>query len=161
MPYKLLYEYLPELAERETRTISVLQPTALGLPLGQYSFLEMFCDERRCDCRRVMWWVASTRQREPEAVIAWGWESRRFYARWLGEDAPEVLDALQGPCLNLGSPQSALAPALLRLCTEHLLGNPAYVERLKRHYRLFRARVEAPRQFMPARKSALAKPRRS
>ncbi|NLX95729.1 MAG: IS110 family transposase [Rhodopirellula sp.] len=53
--------------------------------------------------------------RSPEAVIAWGWESREFYARWMHTDAPEMIRELQGPVLNLGSPQSSHAPALLDL----------------------------------------------
>lgn len=115
MPYALLHSRFPKTAEAETRTITVLRRTPSGLPPGSYSFLEMFCDEPKCDCRRVFLYVVSSRGVDPEAVIAWGWESRGFYAKWLHDDDPLVLDELQGPALNLASPQSDLSSPILEL----------------------------------------------
>jgi hypothetical protein len=141
MPYALLYHRLPEIAERETRTITLLPGTPacakLGLPPGPYAFLESVCDEEGCDCRRVMWRVMSG-EREL-ATIAWGWESRDFYARWMGDGDPDMLRCLIGPVLKLGSRETELSEGVLRLCTTLLLQDPAYVARVKRHYALFRA----------------------
>ena len=53
MPFELLHERLPDLAERETRTATVLLDNLDGqLPPAEYAFHEMFCNEPRCDCRR-------------------------------------------------------------------------------------------------------------
>jgi len=38
--------------------------------------------------------------------------------------------------------QSALAPALLALANAVLLSSPEYVERIKRHYTLFRGKID-------------------
>ena len=141
MPYVPFREHFPDLAERETRTVTILDDRYRGLPAGVYAFVELFCDEPGCDCRRVFLAVHSS-PREPEAVIAYGWESREFYAAWMGDESPEMLSALQGPELNLGSPQSELAPALLEFATSVLLNDRHYVDRLKRHYELFRERIE-------------------
>jgi hypothetical protein len=145
MPYALLYSHLPQIAAAETRTLSILDhsdiPDKLGVPAGSYAFHEMFCDESGCDCRRVMWWVAS--EKRDEAVIAWGWESRSFYRRWIGDGDPESILHLKGPVLNLGSPQTELADGLLRLTSEILLTDREYVERIKRHYRQFRSALRA------------------
>jgi hypothetical protein len=76
------------------------------------------------------------------AVIAYGWEDRDFYVKWFGEDNPTIIDELKGPTLNKGSPQSELAPALL----EHVktvLADEEYVERIQRHYRLFKDSITA------------------
>jgi hypothetical protein len=54
MPYVLLHNYFPELAGRETRSVTVPPGSPLGLPPGEYGFLETYCDEPGCDCRRVM-----------------------------------------------------------------------------------------------------------
>ena len=46
------------------------------------------------------------------------------------------------PVLALLSEQSALAPALLELAKGVLLSSPEYIERIKRHYALFRGIVD-------------------
>ena len=141
MPYAMFVQHFPEIAERETRTITLLQRSPSGLAPGDYSLLEMFCDETGCDCRRVMFCVVSSRTKDVEAVVAYGWESRDFYVTWMGDDDPNVIDALQGPVLNLASPQSKQAPAILELIETVVLRDEAYIERVKRHYALFRERI--------------------
>jgi hypothetical protein len=53
-----------------------------------------------------------------------------------------MADELIGPILNPGSPRTELAPAILELVKSALLQDPAYVERIKRHYRLFRQKID-------------------
>ncbi len=142
MPYALFHHAFPEVAAQETRTLTVLDSACFHLPPGQYSFFEMYCDEPGCDCRRVMFSVVSSVQRDVGAVIAYGWESPRFYAKWLGADDPLMIEALRGPVLNLGSPQSALAPALLDMMKKVVMRDQAYLERIKHHYAMFRERIE-------------------
>ncbi len=142
MPFCLLWAKLPELAEQETRTIFVTEACD-GLPVGAYSFREMFCDEPGCDCRRAFFWVDRDNRQEPEAVIAWGWESKAFYKKWMHGGSKEDVELLQGPVLNMGSPQTALAPHLLELFKSLLLSDSAYVERVKRHYALFRDVIDS------------------
>lgn len=142
MPFVLFHSHFPEIAERETRTLAVLEDSALGLPAALYSLLDMYCDEPRCDCRRVFLSVMSSLTANVEAVIAYGWESPEFYARWLGDDDPTMIEELRGPVLNLGSPQSKLAPAILQMVEGVALQDNAYVERLKAHYRIFRNKID-------------------
>ncbi len=141
MPYVPFYELYPEIADRETRTITMFPGNQSGLPAGEYGFVEMFCDEPDCDCRRVFFSVFSSRRNQVEAVVTYGWSTANFYSKWLGDDNPKFLAELQGPALNIGSPQSPLAPALLKLAKEVLLQDDAYVERIKRHYRMFREKL--------------------
>ncbi len=142
MPFTAFDRYFPEVARAETRTITVLPGSPLGVPAGDYAFLEMYCDEPGCDCRRVMFSVMSSTHKGLVAVIAWGWEDRGFYARWWGRDDPEGVEELKGPVLNLGSPQTRHSKRLLELAQQYLLTDPAYVERIKRHYALFRAEID-------------------
>jgi hypothetical protein len=141
MPFAPFYELCPTVAKEETRTIILLAPK-MGIPAGEYGFVEMYCNEENCDCRRVFFTVMSSVRQDVEAVIAWGWEDEAYYKRWLGMNDPEMAVEMRGPCLNLGSPQSKIAPALLELARTHLLADPAYVDRIKRHYALFRAKVD-------------------
>jgi len=144
MPYVFFHEHFPEIAERETRTITILEQSSSGLPPGQYSLVEMYCDERGCDCRRVFFYVVSSlkKNKDVEAVIAYGWESPEFYARWMRDDSPRMIEELQGPILNMGSPQSSLAPAILQIVKDIILQDKAYVERIKSHYAIFRDRID-------------------
>jgi len=142
MPYVFFHEYFPEKAERETRTITVLKQSSSGLPPGEYALVEMYCNERKCDCRRVFFYVVSSFRNNAEAVIAYGWESPEFYAQWMGDNDPEIIRDLQGPVLNMGSPQSNLAPAILKLVKDVVLQDRSYIERIKNHYRMFRDRID-------------------
>jgi hypothetical protein len=145
MPYRLFHDLCPVVAEHETRTLTILPGSHTGLPAGHYAFLEMFCDEPDCDCRRVFFSVLSSVREEIEAVVAWGWEDPAFYAAWMKDDDPEMVASLKGPTLNLGSPATRLAPALLELTRAVLLQDRHYVERVKRHYQLFREQIEGGR----------------
>jgi len=104
----------------------------------------MFCNEKGCDCRRVFLSVVSATKNELHAVIAYGWESPAFYAKWMGDNDPQSIQSLHGPCLNLGSPESATAPAILKLFRDVLLQDAAYVDRIKRHYQMFRGKIDGP-----------------
>ena len=143
MPFQSFHDLFPDVAERETRTITVLPGSNLGLPPGQYAFPEMFCNEKGCDCRRVFFMVLASFSKEEQAVVAWGWEDIKFYRRWLKHGDREDARELQGPVLNLGSPETDLAPAILELARNVLLKDVAFTDRVRRHYRMFRDKVES------------------
>ena len=44
---------LPEIAENETRIVTVTDEQS-GIKPGQYVFHELYCTDRKCDCRRAM-----------------------------------------------------------------------------------------------------------
>jgi hypothetical protein len=142
MPYVPFNEHFPEIAENETRTITISDESALGLPHGEYSLIEMYCNERKCDCRRVFFYVVSPPSKKPLAVVAYGWESREFYAKWMRSDDNKMIKNLQGPILNPGSPQSDLASVILEMVDDIILKDKAYIERIKTHYRMFRDKVD-------------------
>ena len=125
----------PELAMAETRTVSTFGSP--GLPDDDYGFVECYCPEEDCDCRRVLFVVMSRSRMEPVATINYGWESVAFYKKWVNDmdAARECASAFLDP---LGK-QSELSPGLLRVCQESLLSDPSYVARLKRHYAIFKA----------------------
>lgn len=151
MPYAFFYNYFPDIAPNETRSITVQERLPSGLPVGEYGFIEMYCNERGCDCRRVFWYVMTPGRKDPLAVIAYGWEKPEFYARWMRDDDPKIIEELKGPSLNLASPQSHLAPALLELAKEALLTDQAYINRIKEHYRMFQEKIEGKRPLISKR----------
>src|SRR3954470_17919078 len=90
----------PEVAARETRTINLGSPQN-GLPAGSYGFLELYCNDPACDCRRVLLQVRT--EHDPNKVLAtinYGWESLDFYRKWLHGDrkgAREITEASLDP----------------------------------------------------------------
>ena len=152
MAYMRLCDLLPELAKKETRTITALDCNAHDIPPGKYSFIEMYCSDKDCDCRRVFIMVMSSVTQRPVAVIVFGWESLEYYAEWYFGKLVDVsklrglddytIKFLKGPCLDDGSEQSDMAPAILKMAVDELFSNKAYVDRLKQHYKEFRSKVD-------------------
>lgn len=144
MAYEPFFERFPKLALKETRSITTRDNP--GLPDDDYGFLEAYCTDENCDCRRVMFNVVSRKHNESLAVIAYGWENKAFYAKWFNGNDAAIIRDLQGPILNPGSKLSELSPALLKLVQDVLLNDPAYINRLKRHYQMFKEKVD-PEHF--------------
>lgn len=148
MPYAPFFEQFRELALRETRSFTVAEGYS-NLPADEYGLIELYCDDDGCDCQRVMFEVFSRRRNKSVAYIAYGWESSDFYRKWTKSGDPNVIREMQGPVLNELSPQTELAPALLALVRDTILKDTAYVERLKRHYQIFKEKVD-PKNFPPS-----------
>jgi hypothetical protein len=139
MPMTPFMEKFPDLGRRETR--SILVPPGQDLPSGEYGYIEFYCNEPGCDCRRATIIVLrpDTGWNKPWATISYGWESLEFYNKWGGAHSDPA--EMQGPHLDPLNVQTEYAPALLDLF-RWVLQSPEYVERLKRHYRMFRDTVE-------------------
>jgi hypothetical protein len=133
MPMTPFMHRFPELGTQETRTLTVAGRT--DLPDDEYGLLELYCDERGCDCRRVVVEVIARRTGRTLALINYGWDSVDFYAKNLHsrEYAREVVAASLDPM----NPQSEYAPVLLELFRE-VVKDPAYRQRLARHYQMFK-----------------------
>lgn len=139
MPFESLHNQLPQLAEAETRAITLLTAdNEFGLPPGTYLFVEMFCNEKGCDCRRVMFSVYYNNQKEPLAYIGYGWESESFYKKWMRSDDKAMARQLMKPSLNEMSKQSVYARKILGMFNSVLLPGTSYLARVKAHYSLFR-----------------------
>ena len=85
------HSLLPELAQREVRCVHLGAATdpALesALPADEYVYLEFYCDDLHCDCRRVFLQVISKGQ--PGRVFAsidYGWEKESFYRKRMPRD---------------------------------------------------------------------------
>ena len=135
------HSLLPELAQREVRCIH-LGPVpgvapASGLSAGEYAFLEFYCEDLECDCRRVFFQViARHRQDQVLASINYGWEKESFYRKRLPWDPDAPRQIVRGS-LDPINAQSEHAEELLELFQQHVLDEP-YRLRLRRHHQLFR-----------------------
>lgn len=152
-PMLAFFERFPDVAERETRVITLPRPMD-GLPVGSYAFVELYCTDPECDCRRVFLQVESEHPLGPVlATIAYGWASVAHYRKWLGGDLEDARD-LAGASLDPFNLQTRFAPPLLHLFETVLLPDQNYVDRLKRHYAMFKPGLG----LVPSRKTKKANP---
>lgn len=142
MPMAPFISMFPDLGIAEMRSATV--PGDDELPAGQYGFMELYCDDPKCDCRRVVIQVITPQTGSKIwATINYGWESVDFYVKWMG--TRDFAEECQGPVLDPLHRQSRHAPALLDLF-KVVISDPRYVDRLKRHYEMFRAATRQRRQ---------------
>jgi len=138
---RAFHSFFPELAQREVRCVHIgpsATPDALELPADEYVYIEFYCEEHGCDCRRVV--LDGVRKGEPKNVLAsisYGWEKESFYRKRISCDADEAARRMVRGELDPDSEQSKFADAFLDLFKRLVLDEP-YRLRLRRHYRLFK-----------------------
>lgn len=111
------------------------------LPDGTYAMVDTYCTDLGCDCRKTM--ILVHLDQRHVATINFGWESPEFYARWYGAPPDDrTLAELQGPCIDLNSPDLVSPGAMLAFFSA-LLDAP-YLEHLRSQYTRFRAALATP-----------------
>ncbi len=95
------------------------------IPKGEYAFLELYCTEAGCDCRRVC--IMVLKGTDTKAVINFGFH-------------PD--EELAGPFLNDMSRQSAAAGDLLNYFVDQVNDNPDWVKGMHERYRKVRAKID-------------------
>ena len=135
------HSLLPEAAEREVRFVRLsLAPGAApesALPADEYAYLEFYCEDLACDCRRVFLQVIAKGQPgKVFASIGYGWEKESFYRKRMPWDPDDARGTVRGELDPLNE-QSEFAEDFLELFRRVVLDEP-YRLRLRRHYQLFR-----------------------
>ncbi len=135
------HSVFPELAQREVRCVHLgLAPDTtpeIALAPDEYIFLEFYCDDLDCDCRRVFLQVISKGQPgKVFASIGYGWEKESFYRKRMPWAPDEAKGTVRGELDPLNE-QSEFAEDFLDLFKRVVLDEP-YRLRLRRHYQLFR-----------------------
>jgi hypothetical protein len=118
-------ELFPEMARKETRVLMVVRDPVL--PEDEYALVEFYCEDPRCECRNVQLRILA-REQGWVATVNHAFEPDGF--RDIG--LPQTF-------LDPTCKQSPFSEYLLELTTE-LLADPAYAERLERHYNIVKNR---------------------
>jgi len=142
MYFKRFIELFPDLAEKETRRITIRNDKRV--PDGEYAFLDAYCADKTCDCRRVYFYVLQIDQKFESihaATISYGWEDLEFYESWSPYLPPDMAKEMKGPILERSVEQSQYAEHFLLLFKTVMLNDPDYIERIKRHYTLFKIKL--------------------
>jgi hypothetical protein len=117
------------------------------------AFVDFYCDEPDCDCRRTIILVRSKKHNETVATFSYGWESREFYEKWYKAPAEEITGLALAPM----SIQCAYSDELLDLFASLLSDDPEYESRFPRHYRQFKAALLAKKRRITSSQARRAK----
>jgi hypothetical protein len=136
MDFAFFYEYYPDLAINETRSLTITN-TKDNVPIGDYGFCEMFCTDPKCDCRRVILNVSDSKFNS-FAMIGYGWETEKFYRNWFNSDrfTTDDIKEFMGPTHHNGIVETEYADFFLNFFKTTLLYDNEYIQRIKTHYRM-------------------------
>ena len=114
------------LPEVENCIFGLVLPEKVGkAKAGEYHFIEAYCVEAACDCRRTTIFVVNAKGK-PMAVIDFGFD-------------PE--GPMAGPFLNDFEAQSAAAGDLLGIFVKTIKEHPEWLTEMYQHYRLVRRKI--------------------
>lgn len=140
MIFESFFDEFPEFVTKEFRNITVLNNNCMKyIPPGNYAFLEMFCPDIDCDCRKVIINVISANPFKTWATFHYGWESEKFYKKWWGKNL-EDYKPMSG--LHFDPPtKDRLKNEFLLTFADHIKNDQNYAERIKRHYFMFKEKM--------------------
>jgi hypothetical protein len=114
----------------QVRSVTITQSPQL--PDGEYSFIDMYCPDPDCDCRKTM--IQVLLNEKPVSLINYGWESAEFYRKWMGIRAEDhSFPPLHGATIDLNSPNLVSQEGILGLF--HALLDDMWIQKFKKHYR--------------------------
>lgn len=126
------HDVCPEIAESETRTVTLLAPQG-RLPADTYAFVEVYCILPGCPCQNVLLNVYDRNHRHLATINHALQPGGAFGDEEDDDDLCTFLDPF--------NPQSPLADDILDLFRS-MVCLPAYEERLRRHREMVRRRVD-------------------
>lgn len=114
----------------QVRSVRIAQSPQL--PDGEYSFIDMYCSDPGCDCRKAM--IQVIHNGRLVAIINYGWESATFYKNWMGHEEDEGgFPSMKGATIDLSSPNLVSEEGILDLFNALL--NDIWIAKLKHHYK--------------------------
>jgi len=113
----------------QVRTVTIKQSPQL--PDGEYSFIDTYCADPECDCRKTM--IQVMHNGKLVSVINYGWESATFYENWMGSSAKDhSMPKMHGASIDIRSPDLVRRDGILALFNALL--NDIWIVKFKRHY---------------------------
>lgn len=118
----------------QVRTVQIARSPQL--PDGEYRFIDMYCTDPHCDCRKTM--IQVMHEGRLVSLINYGWEEPEFYRKWMGDD--ESVAPMAGPSIDIVSPDLVNRAGVLSLFRALL--DEQWKAMFRRHYRLVKERIE-------------------
>ncbi len=119
--------------ECQIRTVSISADSYL--PDGEYTFIDTYCTDNTCDCRKTI--IQIIHDKKLVSVVSFGWESPTFYLRWLNSARlVELAKEMSGVSIDLTSRNLVSSHGIL-LLVNHLM-DKNWISKIKENYRLIR-----------------------
>mgnify|MGYP003922146035 FL=1 len=107
------------------------------LPDGEYTFIDGYCTNPGCDCRKTI--IRIIHNDHHVATVDYGWESPKFYAKW-GRIDDELSREMSGLSIDFMSPGLIDREATLSFMEELL--DEQWISRIKSTYQAVRTAVK-------------------
>lgn len=105
------------------------------LPSGEYRFIDYYCTDKACDCRKTI--IQVFYQDGHVSTVNFGWEDEKFYTDWMrAGDDDEMAKEMSGLSCDWCSPD-LVSPEGMLILMSHLM-DENWISTLKKHYRLMR-----------------------
>ena len=113
----------------QVRTVEIARSPQL--PDGEYSFIDSYCTDPACDCRKTM--IQVMHEGRLVSIINYGWENRTFYEKWMGSSAEDdSMPEMHGASIDITSPDLVNPDGVLGLFNALL--DEAWIAKFRRHY---------------------------
>jgi hypothetical protein len=127
----------------QVRCVTIVD--ARDLPDGEYVFLDHYCNDPQCDCRKTI--IQVEHNGELVSVINFGWETPEYYTNWMGADPDdEMARQMAGASIDMTSPDIVSPQGMLKLFNALL--NERWMSNFKSHYAAVKASL-AEKEYAP------------
>ena len=108
------------------------------IPDGEYQFVDMYCNDPLCDCRKTM--IQVLHNGTNVATINFGWEPHSFYEKWMGSGSSDnSMPKMAGATMDITSVNRLSPDGILGLFNALL--DDTWVTVFKRHYKLVKSKL--------------------
>ena len=117
------------------------------LPDGKYDFVDLYCTDSSCDCRKTILQVHHNDKLV--SSVSYGWESPEFYRRWMGSADKfdkELASEMSGVSVDPFGP-GLVSDVGIVILVKHLLTNDGgnWDSRIQSAYREIRKKLSDAR----------------
>ena len=144
MRFSSFFDQFPKLIESEFRNIFISDNGLCKyVPPGNYAFLEMYCVDANCDCRKVIIHVITDEHFKTWAILNYGWESEEYYRAWWGKN--HLLYRPMSGVIFDPPTNDPLKQEFLKVFTDIIQSDKKYARRLQTHYFMFKEAMQKKR----------------
>ena len=127
--------------QHQVRTVGLKQSP--HLPDGDYTFVDTYCIDASCDCRRTL--IQVLHDGVHVSTIGFGWESPSFYNDWMGVTPDEDdMPQLDGATIDISSPNKVSPQSMIGFFDTLL--DEKWINVFKRNYAAVKKKLKSPKK---------------
>lgn len=105
--------------------------------------VKSYCNDDKCDCSRVF--INVMYNNDFIATLGYGWDELSFYEKWCRDKKMAV--QVKGPIIEYGTKITKDSEKVLNFIKDVALKDYIFVERLKKHYKMFKEKKTHKNSF--------------